>query len=190
MDTRLKALALVVMVWPPVIPVHRVFTFIHPGQGGRDTPALVFVPRTEGGTVYKLECHNGNYDDASEMNFSGDFQCALYALQGGRVTSGNLLADSSHDQQTSDWLFNRGRMLSVQLSDACGSYPEFGLVRHFRVRGMRVTLEFGGLQWSTSNEHEGLDQFTVDLTVEPDLSAQTETSETAAAPRPPTRCGW
>jgi hypothetical protein len=181
MSTRLNVLALVVMFWPPVVPVHRVFTFIHPGQGRRDTPVLVFVPRTEGGTVYKLECHNGNYDDQREMTFSGDFQCALYALEGGRVSSGNLLADSTHD---------RGRMLSVQLSDRCGAYPEFGLVRHFRVRGMRVTLEFGGLQWSTSNEDEGLDQFTVDLSVEPDLSAVTETSETAAAPRPPIGCGW
>jgi len=124
------------------------------------------------------------------MSFSGDFQCALYALQGGRVASGNLLADSTHDQQTSDWLFNRGRMLSVQLSDRCGAYPEFGLVRHFRVRGMRVTLEFEDLQWSTSNGQEGLDQFTVDLTVEPDLGALAETSEMAGAPRPPTGCGW
>ncbi len=190
MSSHLTVLALVVMFWPPVLPVHRVFTFIHPGQGGRDTPALVLVPRQEGGTVYKLECHNGNYNDESEMSFSGDFQCALYALQGGRVASGNLLADSTHDQQTSDWLFNRGRMLSVQLSDRCGAYPEFGLVRHFRVRGMRVTLEFEDLQWSTSNGQEGLDQFTVDLTVEPDLGALAETSEMAGAPRPPTGCGW
>jgi hypothetical protein len=181
MSSHLKVLALVVMFWPPVLPVHRVLTFIHPGQNGRDTPALVLVPRQEGGTVYKLECHNGNYDDQREMTFSGDFQCALYALQGGRVSSGNLLADSTHD---------RGRMLSAQLSDRCGAYPEFGLVRHFRVRGMRVTLEFGDLKWSASNETEGLDQFTVDLTVEPDLSALAETSETAAAPRPPTGCGW
>jgi hypothetical protein len=181
MSSHLTVLALVVMLWPPVLPVHRVLTFIHPGQNGRDTPALVLVPRQEGGTVYKLECHNGNYDDEREMSFSGDFQCALYALQGGRVSSGNLLADSTHD---------RGRMLSVQLSDRCGSYPEFGLVRHFRVRGMRVTLEFEDLQWSTSSGGEGLDQFTVDLTVEPDQSALTETSEMAAAPRPPTGCGW
>jgi hypothetical protein len=124
------------------------------------------------------------------MDFSGDFQCALWAQKGGHIASGNLLADSSKDSQTSDWLFNRGRMLAIQLTDQCGTYPDYGLVRHFRTRGMRVTMEFGDLRWSISARQQRLEQFTVDLTVVPDSSAQSETSETLASPRPARGCGW
>lgn len=118
-------------IWPEVVPVHKAFTFVNPGQGGTDTPALLFVISVDGDTAYKLECHNVNYDHDSEMTFSGDFQCALFALKRGGIASANLLADSSRDQQTSDWLFNRGRLLAVQLWGPCGTYAEYGRLRNF-----------------------------------------------------------
>ncbi|HXB27481.1 MAG TPA: hypothetical protein VNV25_22320 [Gemmatimonadaceae bacterium] len=179
------------MVWPEVLPVHRTFAFVHPGQNGADTPASLFVISVDGDTAYKMDCHNGNYDDDSEINFSGDFQCALFALQRGVKASANLLADSSRDQQTSDWLFNRGRILAIQLWGQCGTYAEYGLVRHFRVRGMRVTLEFGNLRWSTVGPDKSqLDQFTVDLSVVADSSANSETAQVVEVSRPPRGCGW
>ena len=179
-----------IVAWPPVLGVHKIYAFAHLGQSKKDTPAQMFVTSTEGDTLYKIECHNNNYDNTYDMNYSGDFQCGLWGWTRGEITTGNLLADSTKDQRTSDWLFNRGRMLAVQLSDQCSTNPEYGLVRHFRTRGMRVTLQFGDLQWFTTSGGRQLDQFTVDISVAPDPGAVTATSETIAERMPPRGCGW
>lgn len=175
--------------WPPVLPVHKTYTFAHSGENGEDTPVKVFVLGTTNDTLYRIECHNSDYNDTYDLNFSGDFQCALWAVTRGELTSGNLLADSTKLQQESEW-FNRGRLLAKQVSGQCASYPEYGLTRHFRTRGMVVILAFGDIHWSMSTRPRRIEQFTVDITVEPDSTAQSATSETAIAPMPPRGCGW
>jgi len=179
-----------IVAWPPVLPVHKTYTFAHLAQSKRDTPARMFVMGIGGDTLYRIECHNNNYDNTYDMTYSGDFQCGLWAWARGEITTGDLFADSSKDQQTSDWLVNRGRMLALQLSDQCSTYPEYGLVRHFRTRGMLVTLQFGDLRWSASSSGRQLDEFTVDISVAPDPSAVTATSETIPEKMPPRGCGW
>jgi len=177
------------VVWPPVLPVHKTYTFVHPGQDRGDTPARVFVLGTSSDTLYRIECHNGNYNDTYDLAFSGDIQCALWGVKNGELTTGNLFADSTNLQQESEW-FNRGRLLAKQVSGQCASYPEFGLIRHFRTRGMSIALELGDIRWSFSGGKRRLDKFTIDITVEPDSTAQSETSEMASAPIPPRACGW
>ena len=175
--------------WPPVLPVHKMYTFAHAGENGGDTPVKVFVLSTAYDTLYRIECHNSNYNDTYDLMFSGDFQCALWAVKHDELASGNLFADSSKLQRESEW-FNRGRLLAKQVSEQCASYPEYGLTRHFRTRGMSITLAFGDIRWSMSTSQRRMEQFTVDITVEPDSTAQSETSETARAPMPPRGCGW
>ena len=102
-----------------------------------DTPATAYIRALNGTPIYKLECHNGNYNDQSRMNFSGTFQCALFALKGTAIDSWNLLAD--RNEQDSDW-GNRGRMLSEQLLGSCAKWPEYGSLRVFRLREMNITL--------------------------------------------------
>jgi len=109
-----------------------------PGKDGRDTPLVIFIKYRTGLPVYRLEFHNGNYEDSSEIDYSGDFQCALFALQGGTRVSWNLLATDEQAEQKSDCL-NRGRMTTRQTWGDCGAKPEYGRIRHFRLRGMRTS---------------------------------------------------
>jgi hypothetical protein len=172
--------------WPVVQPIHAQYTFIV--RGGRDTPVLLLVRDTHGRAVYKLECHDDDYEPDDEISFSGAFQCALFAMRDGRRTSWNLLADSTKNARSVDW-WTRGRMLARQLVDSCGAYPEYGLERHFSVRGMVVTLRFGDLQWSRSVALL-LTRFTVDISVAPNPRARTVVADVVPGPTPGRACGW
>src|SRR5216683_962691 len=93
--------------WPVVRPLLDTRTFVNPGRDNADTPFLALIKDSEGVLIYKVECHNGNYEDQSEINFSGDFHCALFGVKGDTLKSGDLLAASTRDEQTTDW-WNRG----------------------------------------------------------------------------------
>jgi hypothetical protein len=175
--------------WPNIQPLHDSHTFIEPGRG-KDTPFLALIKNASGSPVYKVECHNGNYDDESEINFSEDFQCALFGVSGGKGTTGNLLAVNNKDEQSTDW-WNRGRMLSHQLRGECLAYPEYSTLRHFKIRGMLVTLRFTNVEWSSAKDQQGnplLEKFTVTIDVVPDGTALSSTAEPAAGPEPPRSC--
>ena len=146
--------------------------------------------------AYEPECHNGNYADTSELTFSGDFQCALFALNESRaVVSWNLLATDEPAQQQSDW-FNRGRMIANQLFGFCGTVPEYGKLRHFSLRGMLITFQFSNLIWSNQNRsprqyraqsRPQLQQFSFDVSVIEDGTAQTASAK-AVSGTPPSSC--
>ena len=173
--------------WPVIQPVHESRTFVI--HGGGDTPLIFRIRDLRGVPVYKLECHNGDYEGSSAINFSGDFQCALFALRNGARTSWNLLATDEESQQRSDSL-NRGRMTANQLWDDCGANLEYGRVRRFRVRGMQLTFRFRGLQWLPvqGGEPPRLGRFTFEVTAVPDASAESATAERVAVPRPGGLC--
>lgn len=176
--------------WPAVRALHAEHTFINPGAGGKDTPFFAFVRDTRGVSVYKFECHNGNYDGESEINFSGDFQCALFAVSGRELTSGNLLAADTKDELSTDW-WNRGRMLANQLRGKCLSYTEYSTNRHFEVRGMLITMQFTKVGWSAKKNDRGnptLTRFTFTLNVIPDSKAHGSRAELPPGPKPPTSC--
>jgi hypothetical protein len=179
--------------WPSVQPTQAAQTI---KESRADTPFLLLIDGTSGAPAYKLECHNGNYEDTSEITFSGDFQCALFALNGsGAVVSWNLLATDEPAQQQSDW-FNRGRMTANQLFGSCGAVPEYGMVRHFSLRGMLITCRFSRLVWSKQKRQDGrsqsqsqpqLQQFSFHVSVTVDDTAQTASAK-AVQVTPPSTC--
>ena len=176
--------------WPAIRPLRQAHTFVSPGEHGEDTPFLAFIRDTRGVPVYKFECHNGNYDDQSEMNFSGDFQCALFAIKGRRLTSGDLLAANTKDELSTDW-WNRGRVLSRQFRGKCLAYPEYSTDRRFRFRGMLIAMRFTDIAWSARKDQQGnpmLAKFTFTLDVVPDRGAQSSRAELPAGAKPPTSC--
>jgi hypothetical protein len=175
--------------WLAVQPLHEMQTFADAASDA-DTPFLVFIKDAKGVPAYKLECHNGNYDDSSGYNFSGTFQCALFGVRGEKRTTWNLLAVDNKDERSTDW-WNRGRMLSSQLRGQCLAYPEYSTLRHFRVRGMLITFGFTNLVWSGTKDQQGnplLEKFTFTLDVVPDKTAQSPTAEPAAGQTPPSSC--
>jgi hypothetical protein len=176
--------------WPVIRPLEERRVFTNPGQNNADTPFMVLIKDNQGVPVYKLECHNGNYEDESEMNFSGDFQCGLFALKGTARTSGNLLAADTKNELSTDW-WNRGRMRSAQLRGECLKYPEYSTDRHFRLRGMVLTLSFTNIQWGQDKNHQNnplLTGFTFIFKAVPDMSAQSSRAEVMAGPEPPESC--
>jgi hypothetical protein len=175
--------------WPVVQPLQERHTFTDAGKDDTDTPFLVFIKNAKGVPVYKLECHNVNYEDDSEITFSGDFQRALFGVTGDKRTTWNLLAVDNKDEKSTDW-WNRGRMLSAQLRGACAGYPEYESVRHFNLRGMLITLQFFDLEWGKLDNQNNpqLTKFTFEVSVIPDKRSQTPESEPVKGAKPPKSC--
>jgi len=164
--------------WPPARATHDARTFNDPGKGGTDTPFRLLIADLGGSIRYRLECHNGEFDDDSELTFSGNFHCALFAVVGkqNQKASNNLLAEDTPAQRGSDWL-NRGRMLQQQLRGRCADTP-FGTSRVFRLRGFKLTLQFSDIRWTETTAGLQLSRFTFSATVVADLDARTQTAET------------
>ena len=174
--------------WPRIQPLMEQRSLIQFPADGSDTPFVVYIRDAGGSPAYKLECHNGDYNDQSEMNFSGDFQCALFALKGTTRTSGNLLAANTKDERSTDW-WNRGRMLSNQLQGDCLKYPEYSTARHFRLRGMILTLYFTDTSWSSEGDAQALlRSFVFGVKARPDATARSARAELARGPKAPSSC--
>ena len=173
--------------WPAVQSFMHDWRIPDVGSTGRDTPVTAYINDVSGTPVYKLECHNGNYSDQSEMNFSGAFQCALFAVDKGKNISWNLLA--AKDERDSDW-GNRGRMIAEQLQGKCGSWPEFGIHRTFRGRGMMIKFTYKDLQWIGEGKDKRLGAFTFEVHVEPDDKATSSEAELIGVTKPPKTCLW
>lgn len=176
--------------WPIVRNLHQTRTFANLAQTNTDTPFVAVIRDGGGAAAYKLECHNGNYSDTSEMNFSGDFQCELFGLNSrGKVTE-NLFVANTPNERSTDW-WNRGRLRSEQLRGTCVHYPEYSTGRHFKLRGMRITLQFTDIEWSTRRDQENnalLDGFKLAVDVVSDPTAQSATAEVPTGPKPPRNC--
>lgn len=156
-----------------------------------DTPFSLDIRDSFGSTAYRLECHSGEYENQAVMNFSGTFHCAFFALKDGARTSWNLLATDEEAEQRSDW-YNRGRMLGDQLWGPCADYPEFGAIRNFRLRGMRITFRFDNLKWFPFDQfrRHRLRSFRFTASVVPDAKSSAPQAERVGAMRPPISCAW
>lgn len=176
--------------WPTIQPLEEKRVVTDLGREGADTPVVAFIKDAGGVPVYKLECHTGDYENESEMNFSGDFQCAMFAVKGTTLTSGDLLAADTKDELSTDW-WNRGRVRSAQLRGECLRYPEYSTDRRFKLRGMLVTLRLTDIRWGTRKDQQGnplLAGFTLAIKVAPEKAAQSSRSESVDGPKPPASC--
>jgi hypothetical protein len=202
MKTSLKACALILATiytvsllaernkWPTIQSLEKKRVITDLGKEGADTPVVEFIKDAGGVPAYKLACHTGDYENESEINFSGDFQCALFAVKGTILTSGDLLAADTKDELSTDW-WNRGRVRSAQLRGECLRYPEYSTDRRFKLRGMLVILRFTNIQWSAGKDEQGnprLAGFTLDIKVVPNKSAQGSRSELVPGQKPPASC--
>jgi hypothetical protein len=175
--------------WPVIQALRETITFVNRSSPHNQRPFRVLIKDVAGTPVYKLECHSGDSDDDSEMNFSGDFQCALFALSGSSVTSGNLLAADTPNERSTDW-WNRGRLRAAQLRGKCLLYTEYSTDRHFRLRGMQVELRFTDVRWGAPNKQNNpsLDRFKLAVDVVRNTGAGSSTAELPRGPKPPESC--
>lgn len=134
---------------------------------------------TLGRDAYRLTCASFGYRGDADFEYSGDFECRLTPLYA-ETSYSTLLTDNPN--QSRDWE-SRGRFLADEIFGARASYPEYGAVRHFRLRGMRITLSLTDIVFDTTpggrsaNGLIGLSAFRFAFSVEPDSTSRTEIAE-------------
>jgi hypothetical protein len=95
-----------------------------------------------GVTRYTVNCVGGDNEflgrlgDRRGINYIGPFACRLN--EGKSNDEDSLLSEDD-----SAYWYSRGQVHDFgEIIGACGRYPEYGAVRHFRLRGFELTLEF------------------------------------------------
>ena len=89
---------------------------------------------------YVLWCEGGSekyldrLSDTTGINYVAPLMCVLN--EGNKRSEASLLAEDD----VGPW-HTRGQFAWEQLTGECGRYPEYGRVRHFRLRGFVLTLE-------------------------------------------------
>jgi hypothetical protein len=160
--------------WPTIQPLQAVFSIQDPDKAviktyirdSKDTPLYLFV------------CRTGEDNSIPDIVYSNDLDCRLLPALLGEIED-NLLVEEPNEKA---W-FSRGHMVAQQLYGLCGSYPEYGLVRHFRLRGMRLTIEFFDVKFATmpppleGSPSSRLSSYKLRLSVERDRFAKREIAE-------------
>ena len=172
--------------WPIVQSAARTFDFAN----GQRADVSFDVNGPDGQILYRLECHNWTYDQDPGFDYSGDFECRLTPTYE-KTKYSTLLTDDP--EQSRDWE-SRGRFLVPELLGKCAAYPEYGRLRTFRLRGMRLRLELTNLRFSTAvpsvtGGPRGLSSFRFVIKVQPDPNAQTPIAAIPSVAEPPPDCG-
>jgi hypothetical protein len=161
--------------WPNIVPLRESAVFTEGVAASADWT----IRGAEGKPLYRIACHTSGYEQDPDFVYSGDFECRLASLYS-REAQSTLFTDNP--QQSRDWE-SRARFLAEELVGKCSSYPEFGSVRHFRLRGMRITLSVTDFVLDTVQQEEapghrlGLKSFRFQLAVERDPRAVSALAE-------------
>ena len=151
--------------WPRIAPLDTLFRV----QDATHPDVRAFIRSATGKPVYLLICRQSDDPAAGDVNYSGDLDCHLMPAELGEVEE-NLLLE---DHRLSAW-YSRGRMFAQHLRGACAAYPEYGLLRHFRLRAMQISIEFKDAVFSPSAE---LRSYQMRFTVVPDSTARRDIAE-------------
>jgi hypothetical protein len=133
--------------WPQVTAVHQSFYFPDAWRAS----AAMEIKGIDGVPLYRLQCY-GEQADRSRIDlhpdalYSGEFDCHLYELSS-PTSWDTLLTDIT---QPGGEAYSRAVVDATELVGACRNYPEKGVVRHFRLRGMRITFTYSDVK--TKNE--------------------------------------
>lgn len=156
--------------WPTIRPIDQkvevdltrsLVDFRLPILSGHGRP--LYWLRCLGGSTARLDAlgdHDGN-------NYVAPLACVLVVQADGWNAS--LLSEDD----AAVW-YSRGQYHGNDLFGECGRYPEFGTLRHFRLRGMKITLSAENI---VVRQHNDVTRFTLHVRVEPDPSAHTANAE-------------
>lgn len=176
--------------WPAVQAVKRSFNLGQASWMTGKVPVSLTVTSPSGRPLYSFSCSAWNtYRDGA----IDDFSCNLLPanLPKGDWSDSSLL--SSNPQRTD--VVGRAIFAASDLRGECGNYPSYGRVRHFLLRGMRLTISVkdptfvprprsgdGGDAHSTGYL---IKSFRLDVSVTPDPAALSAVAEPAAYRYPP-----
>jgi hypothetical protein len=169
--------------WPVVAKLEKSVYF----EDAHKAEAKFTIVGDDGKPLYLIECHTWEYEKDPDFDYSGDFECRLTSLYSPNYYSTLF---TYNPKATRDWE-SRARFLVEELQGKCGDYPEYGRVRHFRLRGMKITLSINDLKIKANADHAikkespQIQSFRFDLLVEPDPAALSEIAEPVPYAEPP-----
>lgn len=169
--------------WSVLKERHETFAFVAPNGPGVDRPYVLHLEDAAGNERYRLECHSGEHGEDNLLKWSGLYQCALFPTKGDSISAVDVLATDTREEQADDG-WNRGRILAQQFHAPCISYPEYSNLRHFKLRGMDLTLAFTDIAWDGAK----IAGFTLHVDVTPDADAKSDVAAAAEGDRPPRAC--
>jgi hypothetical protein len=130
-----------------------------------------------GRTQYTFVCVGGStayldqLGDALNVNYVGPLACRLVEEDKDAEKS----EESLLGEDDSAYWFSRGQIHDFQdLVGACGKYPEYGALRHFRLRGFELTLYFGDILIDKTGHP---DYFTIAISLHRDAAALSPIAE-------------
>lgn len=156
--------------WPNVLPVSKEFDVdFSSGWVEIDLP----IVGQDGKTKYLFWCRGGTtekmdaYEEKTGFAFAGSFLC--------RLNEGDAPEDLSLLQEDGSavW-YSRGQFSAGSLKAGCENYPEFGAVRNFHLRNLRLTLTLRKINF---NPDSSLSRFRMRVEVQRDKNAFGENAE-------------
>jgi hypothetical protein len=171
--------------WPAIRPIEKTFHFVdHRYMVGK-----LQIVGQNGAPLYLLECFLNAYGhEDRDFDYSGDFECRLTSLYS-KETYSTLLTEDK--EQTRDWQ-SRGRFFVEDLVGSCAEYPEYGRIRHFRLRNMSITIEIKDFQIELGSSatnipwnRDRIKELDLIVTVASDMTATTEIAEPTKYIEPP-----
>jgi len=157
--------------WPAVEPVTQSFEVnVAAGLVAFDLP----IKSAAGSVLYRLSCRGGSVKaldeliDGGTINWVGPLMCVL-SLGNGAPSEDSLLAEDA----SPPW-HTRGQFTTSDLVGACGAYPEFGLNRHFRLRGFVLRLGVKDLELGLDGSTR---RFTLAVSIYRDPTAKSAQAE-------------
>lgn len=170
--------------WPDIVPLEASVYFADASKAA----AWFKILSPNGKPLYILQCYNWRSARDPDFDYSGDFECRLTSTYSKEAYS-TLLTDDP--KQSRDWQ-SRGRVLAEELVGKCADYPEYGRVRHFRLRKMKITFSFDEMSFKPfeSSDRRKVNRrefqsLRFSVRVEPDSKALSNIAEPVAFAEPP-----
>jgi hypothetical protein len=142
-------------------------------SGGKPVEYLKPLKDLNGHTKYLFVCRGGSTEytdslaDKLDINYVNPLTCILN--NGDKETESSLLAEDD----SPPW-HTRGQYSLDEIVGDCSDYPEYGLLRHFRLRGFELTLSAFDIKL---NEQGKPEQFKLKVSLRQDNKIKSSIAE-------------
>jgi len=152
--------------WPVVQPLHASFRVEETAASAVEA----LVRDVDGDALYRFSCRDAPGRGSRDGTDRGVLDCTLQDAR--RSDPHDLLVEAREVEDAE--AFRRDRVSASELLGDCASYPEYGRLRHFRLRGMALTLSFEDVRIGARDADGAptLAAYTLELSVDADPSAK------------------
>jgi len=168
--------AIIPFEWPQVRPTDQSYAF--PIASRADVNLLIVS--MAGSPLYRFRCVPDFPAESGTMDGLGCY-LIVAGSKDDELDSATLLDDDPMEQRIPH---GRGQIWTDAVRASCASYPEYGAERHFRLRGMKITLRMTSVEFGPNEEYQNptrtvgtIRSFGLKVTVAPDPGAMSAIAE-------------